>query len=111
MLIRSQDKRVITEDLNLIIKITVDGYQIENTKAKLGVYSTREKAIKVLDMILENYGRIHASNLLLGNTVEDLKEVLTKIDVNVGAGMMDKLIDGCVKMYIFQMPSDEEVEG
>ena len=58
MIIRSQDKRIITTDMNLEIyhderdKV----FEISNGAVGIiGVYSTEEKAIKVLDMIYEQY--------------------------------------------------------
>ena len=70
MIIRSQDKKTITNDLNL--RITTEErilscslkeefpHQamcriLDANNAILGDYSTEEKAIKVLDMICENY--------------------------------------------------------
>lgn len=57
MIIRSQDKKSITTDLNLqIYDCTDGGYEIVNgTVNTLGKYSTKEKAIKVLDMIANTY--------------------------------------------------------
>ena len=59
MIIRSQDKKSITTDLNLKIMYR-DGmlvkYKICSSKEGcIGYYSTEEKAIKVLDMIQSNY--------------------------------------------------------
>ena len=53
MIIRSQDKKTITTDLNLsIYAADFDCFPIENHRGmEMGVYSTKEKAIKVLDMI------------------------------------------------------------
>lgn len=58
MIIRSQDKKSITTDLNLQIYADdwSDKFGIMDSKgAELGLYSTAEKAIKVLDMIYEQY--------------------------------------------------------
>lgn len=57
MIIRSQDKERITSDLNLSIYAEdFDCFPIENHRGmEMGVYSTKEKAIKVLDMICEHY--------------------------------------------------------
>lgn len=59
MIIRSQDKKTITTDLDLKI-MDRDGisvkYKICSSKEGcIGYYSTEEKAIKVLDMIQEAY--------------------------------------------------------
>ena len=58
MIIRSQDKRKTTTDLNLHIKKwnpeKKERIDIFNEKGcLLGTYSTEEKAIKVLDMICD----------------------------------------------------------
>lgn len=61
MIIRSQNKTRITDDLNLHIfihdyKSTDECYEIQaSTCATIGEYSTIEKAIKVLDMICDFY--------------------------------------------------------
>lgn len=62
MIIRSQNKRITTTDLNLHIEsIEVGKENIKRVFIKsekmgtIGVYSTEEKAIKVLDMICEKY--------------------------------------------------------
>lgn len=67
MIIRSQDKKYITTDMNLEIvtnkyfpevgdeDATIES-KIHNSAGLLfGTYSTEEKAIKVLDMIAQNY--------------------------------------------------------
>jgi len=64
MIIRSQDKRIIA-NLDNCMRIEViecDGYfaigSYESTRyARLGHYSTEEKAIKVLDMIQSAYSK------------------------------------------------------
>ena len=58
MIIRSQDKKTITTDLNLEIYVDdkKNEYIIGNVmRGRYGTYSTEEKAIKVLDMIAQNY--------------------------------------------------------
>ena len=62
MIIRSQDKKSITTDLNLEIlkpyNIKSGSWDIiSNTSGTIAKYSTEEKAIKVLDMIEKEYGR------------------------------------------------------
>ena len=60
MIIRSQNKKSITTDLNLQIYEDdwSDKFGIMDSKgAELGLYSTEEKAIKVLDMIQSAYCR------------------------------------------------------
>ena len=100
MIIRSQDKKSITTDLNLHIEsIEVGKENIKRVFIKsekmgtIGVYSTEEKAIKVLDMICEEYGK-HL----------------------YGQGGQMATADYYVPPFafippkVFQMPSDEEVE-
>ena len=87
MIIRSQDKTVITTDLNLQIYDTGnDSFEIVNgTVDTIGLYSTEEKAIKVLDMIREAYSRME--------------------DIKCGAVQAQKY-----DLFCFQMPDDEDVE-
>ncbi len=87
MIIRSQDKKCITTDLNLYIDdYSQDGYSICNSKMdNLGEYSTEEKAIKVLDMICNEYSYLESVKL---------------------AGIED----GNHPCYVFQMPLDADVE-
>lgn len=65
MIIRSQDKKSITTDLNLFIDdFSQDEYLICNYKMdNLGKYSTEEKAIKVLDMIQSAYNAIETMKI------------------------------------------------
>ena len=88
MIIRSQDKKTITTDLNLCVYEDEWTHQFEvsnNIGMELGLYSTEEKAIKVLDMICEAYCRME--------------------DIKCGAVQAQKHDSFC-----FDMPSDEEVE-
>jgi hypothetical protein len=56
MIIRSQDETVITTDLNLRLFNPSDTEEYKiicDAVGFIGTYSTKEKAIKVLDMICE----------------------------------------------------------
>lgn len=61
MIIRSQDKKRITSDLNLYIyEWDLEKYGARydirtSTHNPIGTYSTEEKAIMVLDMICDSY--------------------------------------------------------
>jgi len=61
MIIRSQDKCKITDDLKLHIERRYEErfgawYEIRTSSHEsIGEYSTMEKAVKALDMICENY--------------------------------------------------------
>ena len=90
MIIRSQDKRIITTDMNLYIE-PIDNKAIgnvacwikNNEMGVLATYSLYEKAIKVLDMIQSAY-----------NAIETMK--------------IDK--QAWRDNHYFEMPSDEEIE-
>ena len=60
MIIRSQNKKNITTDLNLRVfnLIETEEYNIiSNAVGFIGTYSTEEKAIKVLDMICDAWDK------------------------------------------------------
>ena len=88
MIIRSQDKKAITDDLKLYIRENdfTRGkvkWEIRNAEQDLlATYSTEEKAIKVLDMIVNTYVETvwTDSQMIIANRI------------------------------CFEMPSDEEVE-
>ena len=94
MLIRSQDKTVLTNFANAtdIMIDCIEEKKIEiiailtrsRTKTKLGEYSTEEKAIKVLNMIENFYSNIEYTKFM-------------------GCGREK------IASYIFQMPQDSEV--
>lgn len=91
MLIRSQNKAVLLNFSNLAAIYTVkDGESFvistieSENKCTLGKYSTKAKAMKVLDMIQEDY-------------VEHEAERIYK--------------EGVFEIGAFQMPTDSEVEA
>lgn len=95
MLIRSQNKEVLAT-LELLFDIEVSGGVISARRdmswcCLLGEYSTKAKAIKVLDMIQEAYSEYQ---IMLNFSVSYLHEFKEKTDGFV----------------IFQMPEDSEVE-
>ena len=62
MLIRSQDKRVITNDLNLYIEEYEDKYVIANRYFRLGFYPTELQAIMALEIFCEEcHNKIYES--------------------------------------------------
>lgn len=95
MLIRSQNKEVLAVFENLL-DVEVSGVVISVRKDNgwyylLGEYSTKAKALKVLDMIQEAYSEYQ---IMLNFSVSYLHEFKEKID----------------GFAIFQMPDDSEVE-
>ncbi len=95
MLIRSQNKEVLVAFENLL-NIEVSGGVISTRvdngwSCLLGEYSTKAKAMKVLDMIQEAYSEYQ---IMLNFSVSYLHEFKEKTD----------------GFAIFQMPEDSEVE-
>jgi hypothetical protein len=96
MLIRSQNKEVLAT-LELLFDVEVSGGVISARRdmswcCLLGEYSTKAKAIKVLDMIQEAYSEYQ---IMLNFSVSYLHEFKEKTD----------------GFAIFQMPEDSEVEA
>lgn len=108
MLIRSQDKE-------LLVNFNVSaGIEIEERNAKtvvtsyitgcsylLGEYSTKAKALKVLDMIQEAY----ADEKLVDYTKYLQKKEFEKMDDSTILALRNELM----KKAVFQMPEDSEV--
>ena len=87
MLIRSQDKKSFTTNLDLSVMEIAKRHEIVDGKRNtVAIYSTEEKAIKVLDMIQEKFQEPIYQNDIVGNEIAIYKNV------------------------VFQMPKDEEVE-
>jgi hypothetical protein len=96
MLIRSQNKEVLAT-LELLFDVEVSGGVISARRdmswcCLLGEYSTKAKAMKVLDMIQEAYSEYQ---IMLNFSVSYLHEFKEKTD----------------GFTIFQMPEDSEVEA
>jgi hypothetical protein len=122
MIIRSQDKKYTTTDLNLEIvtrdictmsattfEDILNGKEMTEEKKIeskiynsvglcLGIYSTEEKAIKVLDMIQNAYER----QTLFSITYQD--GMMSKLERENGLVCAKNLISP-----VFQMPQDSEV--
>lgn len=114
MLIRSQDKRMIVNFDNICTvsafpeKDSEDIYVEDGTGSLMvGRYSTREKAVKVLDMIQEAY----ADAELIPMTVPNIGKMFAESSASkenellaeaIGKALMNKMV--------FQMPADSEVE-
>lgn len=96
MLIRSQNKEVLAT-LELLFDVEVSGGVISARRdmswcCLLGEYSTKAKAMKVLDMIQEAYSEYQ---IMLNFSVSYLHEFKEKTD----------------GFAIFQMPEDSEMEA
>ena len=110
MLIRSQDKAFLLNFNNLtairIEKIDKDFSIVYNDfedAYTLGKYSTKAKAMKVLDMIQEAY----ADEKLVDYTTYLQQKEIEKMDDSTILAIRNELM----KKAVFQMPEDSEVDG
>lgn len=119
MLIRSQDKTALVKFENIVVNLKLPdslnvicwswqdaqrsgGYFI------LGKYSTKEKAMKVLDMIQEAYEEYKiACTFLTGFTGH--RTIVESNDIRING--YKELIKSFKKNIVFQMPEDSEVEA
>ena len=111
MLVRSQDKsRLISLNNTRELRFweCAQGFNITDCVCPIGHYSTREKAMKVLDMIQEAY----ADAELIPMTVPNIGKMFAEASASkenellaeaIGKALMNKMV--------FQMPEDSEVEA
>lgn len=115
MLIRSQDKRMIVNFDNICTvsafpeKDSEDIYVEDGTGSLMvGKYSTKAKAMKVLDMIQEAYEEYKiACTFLTGFTGH--REIVESNDIRVNG--FKEIVKNFKKNMVFQMPEDSEVEA
>ena len=118
MLIRSQDKTALVKFENIVINLYYpDGKEIicwslhdtqrDGGYFSLGNYSSKEKALKVLDMIQERYSDYQTTHTvsnglatmsLFVDCSDETNELYMKVQNALG------------KIVVFQMPEDSEVE-
>ena len=120
MLIRSQDKRMIVNFDNICTasafpeKDSEDIY-VENGTGSLmiGRYSTKEKAMKVLDMIQEAYMDFESAKI--ASTGLATGEYTGSYDTSESVAHGIKALKGYVEMIresvVFQMPENGSVEA
>lgn len=112
MLIRSQNKEVLVA-FEFLPDIEVLGGVISARRdmgwcCLLGEYSTKEKAMKVLDMIQEDYEEYKITcTFLTGFTGH--RAIVESNDIRVNG--YEELIKSFKKNMVFQMPEDSEVEA
>lgn len=107
MLIRSQNKEVLVNfDVSAGIEIaegttkTVITSYITGCSYLLGEYSTKAKAMKVLDMIQEAYVKSEVEKYITPASIKRL-----------GESPLTSTFEGIFKTrMVFQMPDDSEVE-
>ena len=111
MLIRSQDKsRLISLNNTRELRFWeyAQGFDITDCVCSIGHYSTREKAMKVLDMIQEAYEEYKITcTLLTGFTGH--RAIVESNDIQVNG--FGELAKGFKKNMVFQIPDDSEVEA
>lgn len=116
MLIRSQNKEVLVT-LELLLDIEISGGVISARKdygwcCLLGEYSTKAKAMKVLNMIQKSYMDFEVSKII--STGSAGAAFIGRYDTpeNVAAGI--KVLKDYVELIresvVFQMPEDGNVE-
>ena len=111
MLIRSQNKEVLVA-FEFLPDIEVSGGVISARRdmgwcCLLGEYSTKAKAMKVLDMIQEAYADAKLNEILLPDVCKSASESQRGKDNTSIAKTIRK---DFMKKMIFQMPEDSEVE-
>jgi hypothetical protein len=123
MLIRSQDKTALVKFENIVVNLKLPDslniicWSLQDAQRSggyfvLGTYSTKEKAMKVLDMIQDAYmeyksGEIVA-NGLAGSAYAGSYD--TKESVAHGIAVLKGYGNEIRKSILFQMPEDSEVE-
>lgn len=114
MLIISQNKEVLVNfDMSAGIEIaegttkTVITSYITGCSYLLGEYSTKAKAMKVLDMIQEAY----ADAELIPMTVPNIGKMFAEASASKENELLAKAIgEALMNKMVFQMPEDSEVE-
>lgn len=117
MLIRSQNKMSLVKFENIVININnINGKEIicwsqmnpgEDEYISLGHYSTKAKAMKVLNMIQEAY----ADAALIPMAVPNIGKMFAEASASKENELLAKAIgEALMKKMVFQMPEDSEVE-
>lgn len=123
MLIRSQDKTALVKFENIVVNLklpdslTIICWSLQDAQRSggyfiLGKYSTKEKAMKVLDMIQEAYAKFEASKIistgLAGATYTGSYD--TPENVATGIKVLKDYTELIRESVAFHMPEDSEVE-
>lgn len=115
MLIKSQDKTIIVNidnafsiairDINGAASIYVGS---QGGCCIIAEYSTKEKAMKVLDMIQESYEEYKITCIFLTGFTGHRAIVESN---NIRVNGFEELVKSFKKNMVFQMPEDSEVEA
>ena len=117
MLIRSQDKTVLVKFENIVVdlklpdSLNVICWSLQDTQRSggyfiLGKYSTKEKTMKVLDMIQEAYGDSEYTKYIIPEVCRILS---MKPKTEENKAPVSELGEMLRKGMTFQMPADSEV--
>lgn len=117
MLIRSQDKTALVKFENIVVdlklpdSLNVICWSLQDTQRSggyfiLGKYSTKEKTMKVLDMIQEAYGDSEYTKYVIPEVCRILS---TKPKTEENKAHASELGEMLRKGMTFQMPADSEV--
>ena len=111
MLIRSQNKEVLVA-FEFLPDIEVSGRVISARRdmgwcCLLGEYSTKAKAMKVLDMIQEAYADTELVPMTVPNIGKTFAEAPPSKENELLAETIEKAL---MNKMVFQMPEDSEVE-
>ncbi|UVX99893.1 MAG: hypothetical protein [Bacteriophage sp.] len=118
MLIRSQDKTALVKFENIVVNpklpdsLSVICWSWQDAQRSggyfiLGKYSTKEKAMKVLDMIQEAYADAELNEILLPDVYKAAnKSQQEKENTSIAKDIRNAFM----KKMVFQMPDDESVE-
>lgn len=115
MLIKSQNKEVLINLNSMVgieiaegpIKTIITSY-ITGCSYLLGEYSTKAKAMKVLDMIQEAYADAELIPMTVPNIGKMFQEAPASKENELLAEAIGKAL---MNRMVFQMPEDSEVEG
>lgn len=117
MLIRSQNKEVLVA-FESLFNIEVSGGVIRTRKDNgwcclLGEYSTKAKALKVLDMIQEAYADFESAKITSTGLAAAAYTGSYDTPESVAGGIktLKGYADLIKESVVFQMPEDSEVEG
>lgn len=111
MLIRSQDKsRLISLNNTRELRFweCAQGFNITDCVCPIGHYSTKAKAMKVLDMIQEAYGDSEYTKYVIPEVCRILSMKQKTEENKAHAGELGEMLK---KGMTFQMPEDSEVEA
>lgn len=123
MLIRSQDKTALVKFENIVVNLKLpdslkvicwswQDAQRSGGYFVLGEYSTKAKAMKVLDMIQEAYADFEATKCISTGllAIPYSKRFICEEELDKTHTAIRECADMLKKAHIFQMPEDSEVE-